>query len=196
MKKEHYHFKVYKPFGMLSQLKSNNHKETRTKRFLSELYNFPEGTMAIGRLDEKSEGLLFLTTDGKRSDIINRSGIEKEYFAQLDGIITESAIEALEKGVVIGFEGKKYKTKQCKATLLQTPPDLPLPNSKLRIGRHRPTSWIKVVITEGKFRQLRKMTAAVGYPTVRLIRTRIGNTLLRGMQPGDVLAEIIDQIET
>ena len=101
---EHQHFKIYKPFGMLSQMASNNSKEIKKKRFLSELYPFPKGSMPIGRLDEKSEGLLLVTTDGKLSDTINRSGIEKEYYAQLDGAITTAAIARLKKGVEIGFE--------------------------------------------------------------------------------------------
>ena len=75
---EHFHFKVYKPFGMLSQLTSGEDRQLRKKRFLSELSDFPEGTMPVGRLDEKSEGLLLMTTDGKWSDDINRSGIEKD----------------------------------------------------------------------------------------------------------------------
>ena len=107
----HLHFKVYKPFEMLSQMHSNDAKESRNKRFLSELYNFPDGIMPIGRLDEKSEGLLLLTTDGKLSDLVNRSGIEKEYYVQLDGEITNEAIEFLKHGVEIGFQGRKYITR-------------------------------------------------------------------------------------
>ena len=79
------HFKLYKPCGIISQLNSKNPRELRKKKFLNELYDFPKGVMPIGRLDEKSEGLLLLTTDGKLSDEINRSGVEKEYYAQLDG---------------------------------------------------------------------------------------------------------------
>tara|TARA_R110000868_G_scaffold257575_2_gene514764 strand:+ start:15110 stop:15718 length:609 start_codon:yes stop_codon:yes gene_type:complete len=183
----HIHFKVYKPFEMLSQLHSNDAKESRNKRFLSELYNFPEGIMPVGRLDEKSEGLLLLTTDGKLSDQVNRSGIEKEYYVQLDGEITNEAIELLQKGVEIGFHGKKYATKATTVNKLPTPPFLSPPDKKLRIGRHRPTSWISITITEGKFRQVRKMTAAVGFPTLRLIRMRIGNVLLTNLSPGDVI---------
>ena len=182
----HLHFKIYKPIEMLSQLHSNDAKESRNKRFLSELHNFPDGIMPIGRLDEKSEGLLLLTTDGKLSDLINRSGIEKEYYAQLDGEITNEAIEFLQSGVEIGFHGKKYKTKSTKVQRLSTLPSLPEPDKKLRIGRHRPTSWISITITEGKFRQVRKMTAAVGFPTLRLIRIRIGNINLKDLSPGEV----------
>ena len=183
----HIHFKIYKPFEMLSQLHSNDAKESRNKRFLGELYNFPEGIMPIGRLDEKSEGLLLLTTDGKLSDKINRSGVEKEYYVQLDGEITTEAIELLQHGVEIGFHGKRYITKNTTVHRLSTPPILPEPDKKLRIGRHRPTSWISITITEGKFRQVRKMTAAVGFPTLRLIRIRIGNINLKELSPGKVI---------
>ena len=108
------YFKLYKPFGMLSQLSSNDAKEKRTKHFLSELFDFPEGCMPIGRLDEKSEGLLLMTTNGKLSDTINRSGIEKEYYAQLDGEVTIKAIGSLQDGVEIGLNGNKYRTQACK----------------------------------------------------------------------------------
>lgn len=171
---------------MLSQLHSNNPKEKRKKRFLSELHDFPEGIMPIGRLDEKSEGLLLLTTNGKLSDTINRSGIEKEYYAQLDGEITNEAITHLRIGVEIGFAGKKYITKACGVSSLAIAPILPQPDGKIRVERHRPSSWIRMVLTEGKFRQVRKMTAAVGFPTLRLVRIRIGNVYVADLGPGTV----------
>ena len=188
--KSHLHFKLYKPYGMLSQLSSNNTKETKKKQFLTSLFNFPKGIMPIGRLDEKSEGLLLMTTDGKLSDTINRSGIEKEYYAQLDGLITEKAIEQMQNGVEIGFEGKKYQTKPCVVEAIAAP-FLPKPNTKIRLGRHRPNSWIRIIITEGKFRQVRKMTAAVGFPTLRLVRVRIDEISLEGLLPGEVLALVL-----
>lgn len=181
----HIHFKIYKPYGMLSQLSSNNQKEVKKKQFLSELYDFPEGIMPVGRLDEKSEGLLLMTTDGKLSDTINRSGIEKEYYAQLDGAITQEGLEQLKNGVEIGFEGKKYQTKPCIVQKIVTP-NLSAPNPKIRLGRHRPNCWVSIVLTEGKFRQVRKMTAAVGFPTLRLVRIRVGNHTLENLRPGDV----------
>ncbi len=183
----HFHFKIYKPFGILSQLSSNSALQLRKKRFLSELYDFPEGSMPIGRLDEKSEGLLLITTDGKLSDTINRSGIEKEYYAQLDGEITEKAIQSLKMGIEIGLEGKKYITKPCTVTKLKIPFNLPEPDPNIRIGRHRPNSWVSITLTEGKFRQVRKMTAAVGFPTLRLVRVRIDTITLDLMQPGEVM---------
>jgi 23S rRNA pseudouridine2457 synthase len=183
---QHY-FITYKPYGMLSQLTSNDPKEVRKKRFLSELYDFPEGTMPIGRLDANSEGLLLLTTHGKMADMVNRSGVEKEYYAQLDGEITDEAISTLQNGVEIGFSGKKYLTKACTVYRLNDAPTLPDADQKIRLERHRPSSWISVTLTEGKFRQLRKMTAAVGYPTLRLLRVRIGAMHLEGLVPGKVL---------
>ena len=192
--KEHFHFKVYKPVGMLSQISSGEDRQLRKKRFLSELFNFPEGIMPIGRLDEKSEGLLLMTTDGKLSDTINRLGIEKEYIAQLDGIINSDAIEKITKGINIGIFGKKYTTKPCSVALLKEPPTLPDAHSSLRIGRHRPTSWISITIKEGKFRQVRKMTAAVGFPTLRLVRVRIGTIRLEHMNPTEVNEVTLDPI--
>lgn len=180
------HYKMYKPFGMLSQFHSNAPKEKHKKRFIGEVYDFPKGLMAIGRLDEKSEGLLLLSTDGDLSNKINTAGIEKEYWAQLDGVITPEAIEYIKKGVDIGLKGDKYKTKPCSVHLMKSAPILPEASSKLRIGHHRPNSWIRLILKEGKFRQVRKMTAAVGFPTLRLIRARIGNIHLDNMLPEQV----------
>lgn len=171
---------------MISQLSSNDTRQLRKKKFLSELHNFPEKTMPIGRLDEKSEGLLLLTTDGKLSDTVNRSGVEKEYYAQVDGAITPEAIVALIEGVEIGFNGKKYKTKPCKVYAVLQPPNFPDRGKKLRDARHGPTSWIRLIIKEGKFRQVRKMTSAVGFPTLRLVRVRIGSIYLNDMKPKEV----------
>ena len=109
----HRHFVIYKPYGYLSQFKSNDSKQQK-KKFLGALYDFPDGVMAVGRLDEKSEGLLFLTTDGKISDLINSQKFEKEYYAQVDGDITSEAVIKLQLGVEIGLNGKKYITKPCK----------------------------------------------------------------------------------
>lgn len=175
--KTHKHYKIYKPFGLLSQFASNSTQQ-QNKRFLGELGEFPEGTMPIGRLDEQSEGLLLLTTNGKLSNHINSSGIEKEYYALVDGDITDENIEALKNGVEIGFDGKKYQTKPCKVFKLKEAPNLPARSKKIRDMRHGPVSWVSITLTEGKFRQVRKMTSAVGYPTLRLVRIRVGDILL------------------
>jgi 23S rRNA pseudouridine2457 synthase len=180
---EHQHFIIHKPWGYLSQFVNNQTK--RKKKMLGELYDFPEGIMAIGRLDVASEGLLFLTTDGKVSQEIRSEKYEKEYFVQVDGIITQEAIEKLKKGVEIGFDGKKYTTKPGKAIMIEDP-KFRLRSQKIRDERHGPTSWISITIKEGKFRQVRKMTAAVGFPTLRLIRVRIGTTILGNLEIGQV----------
>ena len=184
--KAHSHFIIYKPYGFLSQFITNQKKGGKHK-MLGELHNFPENTMAIGRLDVKSEGLLLLTTDGKVSDFITTRGkVEKEYYVQVDGAITPEAIEQLKKGVEIGFDGKKYMTKPCKVNMISEP-DFPERSKKIRDARHGPTPWISVTLTEGKFRQVRKMTSAVGFATLRLVRVRVGNILLNDMQSGDVI---------
>ena len=182
MIKKHQHFIINKPWGMISQFVN---PAKRKKRLLCDLYDFPKGTMAIGRLDVASEGLLLLTTDGKVSMKIRSNKVEKEYYVQVDGIITQEAVERLKTGVEIGFDGKKYKTKPCKASLISNP-NFPTRSQKIRDERHGPTSWISIIIKEGKFRQVRKMTAAVGFPTLRLVRVRIGSVLLKGLGLGNV----------
>ncbi|WP_109853354.1 pseudouridine synthase [Aquimarina sp. AU58] len=184
-KQNHLHFAIYKPYGYLSQFINNGQKQN-SKKLLGELYNFPEGTMAIGRLDEKSEGLLLLTTDGKTSNHICSSHVEKEYYVQVNGDITIDAIELLRKGVEIGFEGKKYITTPCKASKIETTPTFPERPKKIRDDRHGPTSWVSITLQEGKFRQVRKMTSAVGFPTLRLVRIRVGNIYLNEMKAGEV----------
>ncbi|MNK15896.1 Ribosomal large subunit pseudouridine synthase E [compost metagenome] len=180
----HRHFLIYKPFGYLSQFIYNL---KRNKKLLGELHNFPEGIMAIGRLDEDSEGLLLLTTDGMMSEIVRSKKVEKEYYAQVDGLIDSRAIENLKQGVEIGFKGTRYTTLPCNSHIITEKPNFPERGRKIRDERHGPTSWVSITVTEGKFRQIRKMTAAVGFPTLRLVRVRIGNVYLNNLQPGEVL---------
>lgn len=179
----HHHFILHKPYGYLSQF---IYELKRKKRLLGELYDFPEGTMAIGRLDEDSEGLLLLTTDGKVSEQIRSKKVDKEYYVQVDGVITPEAIEQIKKGVEIGFNGTKYMTKPCEAFILTEIPNFGPRGKKIRDERHGPTSWASIIVNEGKFRQVRKMTAAVGFPTLRLVRVRIGAVQLDNLQAGEV----------
>ncbi len=180
------HFKIYKPYGYLSQF-VNNQTTRKNKKLLGELGNFPKGTMAIGRLDEDSEGLLLLTTCGKTSETVRGKDIEKEYWVQVDGIITEDALTELTLGIEIGTNKNSYNTLPCKVYKFSTPPILPERSKKVRDERHGPTSWISITLTEGKFRQVKKMTAAAGFPTLRLVRVRVGNEFLDDMQPGNVI---------
>ncbi len=179
----HRHFLIHKPHGYLSQF---IYEKKRHKKLLGELYDFPKGTMAIGRLDQDSEGLLLLTTDGMMSEIMRGKTVEKEYYAQVDGIITEQAVDQLKKGVEIGFKGIRYTTKECKASIITQLPESIGVGRRIRDERHGPTSWVSITLTEGKFRQVRKMTAAVGFPTLRLIRIRVGTIHLQNLKAGEV----------
>jgi 23S rRNA pseudouridine2457 synthase len=183
---EHRHFLLYKPFGYLSQFMSNDAREARRKKFLGELHAFPADTMAVGRLDEHSEGLLLLTTDGRVSERIRRKDVEKEYYAQVDGVPTDEAIRQLQEGLEIAHRSVLYQTLPARVRRLEQPPHLPARGRKIRDERHGPTSWVSIIVTEGKFRQVRKMTAAAGYPTLRLVRVRVGNIWLTDMRPGEV----------
>lgn len=178
----HRHFILHKPYGYLSQFRC----EHDWKKVLGEIFDFPEGTMPVGRLDEDSEGLLLLTTDGKLCDLMRAKDKEKEYYAQLDGLIGEAGLDKLRNGVEIGIRGKKYLTLPCRAELIPDP-GFPPRIKKIRDDRHRPTSWISVIITEGKNRQIRKMTAAAGFPTLRLVRVRVDQVALGNLSAGEVI---------
>jgi 23S rRNA pseudouridine2457 synthase len=180
----HQHFKIFKPYGFLSQFLPESRKK---KHLLGELFNFPNNTMAIGRLDHDSEGLLLLTTDGMMSYKVRSKGIEKEYYVQVDGAITVEVMSQLQNGVEIGINGTKYITLPCKAFKLDGEPQLPIRSRKIRDPRHGPTSWISITLFEGKNRQIRKMTAAVGFATLRLVRVRIGDIHIDNLIAGDVV---------
>lgn len=180
----HHHYILHKPYGYLSQF---IYELKRKKKLLGELHDFPLGTMAIGRLDEDSEGLLLLTTDGKMSEAVRSKKVDKEYYVQVDGLINPEAIDKIKKGVEIGFEGTKYITRPCNAFIVNEIPDFGPRGKKIRDERHGPTSWASITVNEGKFRQVRKMTAAVGFPTLRLVRVRIGNVYLNNLKAGEVL---------
>jgi len=178
----HRHFVMHKPYGYLCQFVC----ELKRKKLVGGLFDFPEGTMAVGRLDEQSEGLLLLTTDGLVSESIRNRKTEKEYYVQVDGIISDEALEKLQQGVEIGIRDVKYQTKPCTSFRLENHPGFAPRTRKIRDDRHGPTSWVSITITEGKYRQVRKMTAAAGFPTLRLVRVRIGNIYLGDLKAGEV----------
>ena len=191
----HQHFKIHKPYGYLSQF-VNNQSQRKNKKLLGSLGEFPEGIMSIGRLDEKSEGLLLLTTDGKFSDHVNSSKIEKEYYVQVDGIISEEKIAQLRKGLKIKIRDQYYHTKPALVERLEPEKILEKPATSAREERHGPTSWISVCLREGKYRQIRKMTAAVGHPTIRLVRVRIGGISLADLEVGTFELISVNEIST
>jgi 23S rRNA pseudouridine2457 synthase len=110
----------------------------------------------------------------------------REYWVQVDGEITSEALHDLQNGVDISVDGKLHRTKKCKAVLFNIPPIVFERNPPIRVRKNIPTSWVKITLTEGKNRQVRKMTAAVGFPTLRLIRHRIEKCTIEGLEPGEM----------
>jgi len=186
----HRHFIIYKPYGYLSQF-ANNDISKHKKKLLGEFYSFPEKLMAIGRLDEKSEGLLLLTTDGNMSELVRSSHIEKEYFAEVDGDITNEAIEALKNGVEIGFGGIKYTTKPCEVYKLNEIPNLPERGKKIRDERHGPTTLGFHHFNGRKIQASSKNDCRCGFSNLKMVRIRVGNLHINDMKAGDV-KEILD----
>ncbi|WP_407446839.1 pseudouridine synthase [Fibrobacter sp.] len=165
-----------KPYGVLSQFTPEaGHPALDT-------FGFPAGVYAAGRLDHDSEGALLLTDNGKLIKKLLDPEFEhpRTYLAQVEGEITEDAIKQLAKGVTI----KGYHTKPCKAEIATEPDWLWPRNPPVRFRANIPTSWVQLTLIEGKNRQVRHMTAAVGFPTLRLIRIKIGNIALGDLQPG------------
>lgn len=182
----HRHYLLHKPYGYVSQF-IHNEPTRKNKKMLGELYDFAPGTMAIGRLDKDSEGLLLLTTDGRVSAQLTGRGYEKEYYVQLDGLINDEALDSLRNGVSISVNKQLYRTLPGKAKLLEHKTGFPTRSKPVRDDRHGPTSWISITIREGKYRQVRKMTAAVGFPTLRLVRVRVGEHRLGELPSGGVV---------
>jgi 23S rRNA pseudouridine2457 synthase len=174
---------IYKPFNVLSQFTSQEGKQT-----LKDFFDVPPDVYPVGRLDYDSEGLLILTNDKSiNHKLLNPTNEHiREYWVQVDGAITADAIDQLQKGVSIAVDGKKYHTKKCSAALFKTVPVVPERNPPIRFRANIPAPWIKMQLTEGKNRQVRKMTAAVGFPTLRLIRRSIEKCSIEGLQPGDI----------
>jgi 23S rRNA pseudouridine2457 synthase len=169
----------YKPYGVLSSFTHEEQQTDRPKRTLS-AFGLPKGVYAAGRLDYDSEGLLLLTNAGRLIHYLTdpRYKLPKTYYVQVEGVPTEAALEQLRQGVVI----KGYRTLPCQARQLESEPTLP-PRDK-PVTPNGPTAWLEIILREGKKRQIRHMTAAVGLPTLRLVRIAIGPITLAGLAPG------------
>jgi len=181
----HRYFLLYKPFGVLSQFTPDQPGD----RTLSDLVNgLPADVYPVGRLDKDSEGLLLLTNDNvlKTRYLEPRHKVAKSYWVQVEGDITQEALDRLAAGVSIRVNGKLLKTAPARVRRLHPEPLLPPRNPPIRFRKSVPTSWIEVAITEGKNRQVRRMTAATGFPTLRLVRATIGPLCLEGLQPGEL----------
>ncbi len=173
----------HKPYRVLSQFSPEGDKET----LADYLHGLPKDVYPVGRLDYDSEGLLLLTNDKGLNHQLTEPKFahHRTYLVQVDGDINDEAIKQLEAGVIIAVNGKQYSTLQARAEKLLKGPDIPPRNPPVRYRANIPTSWISLTLTEGKNRQVRKMTAAVGFPTLRLIRYAIGKLTLDSLQPGE-----------
>ncbi len=175
-KTEYSYISFHKPFGVLSQFTSEGGHPALDG------FDLPKGVYAAGRLDRDSEGLLLLSDDGAFINrLINpKFSHPRTYLVQVEGIPSEKDLQALANGPVI----RGYKTKKCQAVLLDPQPVIEERDPPVRFRQNIPTSWLELTLTEGKNRQVRRMTAAVGYPTLRLIRTSIGRLKLENLKPG------------
>lgn len=165
-----------KPYGVLTQFSASDGRTT-----LKDYVPLP-GVYAAGRLDADSEGLVVLTDDGALQARIShpRHKLEKTYWVQVEGIPDPAALAALQGGVDLG----DFVTRPCRARPMAEPPGLWPRNPPIRHRQAIPTAWLEIVLAEGKNRQVRRMTAKVGYPTLRLIRWAIGPWSLAGLAPG------------
>jgi 23S rRNA pseudouridine2457 synthase len=178
------YYLIYKPYEVLTRFSREG-----DKAILSDFFDVPTDVYPVGRLDYDSEGLLLLTNDKSLNHrlLSPQFAHEREYWVQVDGAVTDQAIAELQRGVEITVDGKKYHTKRCIAEIFAEEPVLPPRNPPIRFRKSIPAPWIKLILHEGKNRQVRKMTAAVGFPTLRLVRYRIGKIALEGLQPGEMV---------
>lgn len=166
----------HKPYGVLCQFTSEAGRPC-----LKDFVPVP-GVYAAGRLDHDSEGLLLLTDDGAVAHRLTdpRRGHPRTYWVQVERVPDEESLTKLRRGVLLN-DGK---TKPCRVKLLDAEPDLPPRDPPIRMRLTVPTAWLEMTLIEGRNRQVRRMTAAVGHPTLRLVRSRIGNLRIEGLAPG------------
>jgi 23S rRNA pseudouridine2457 synthase len=163
-----------KPFGVVSQFSG---EANTLKDYIRVKDVYP-----VGRLDHDSEGLVLLTDDGELQHRLSDPKFEhpRTYWAQIERIPGEQALQQLATGVTI----QGHHTRPAQVRLLREEPDLPPRNPPIRFRKNVPTAWIELILTEGRNRQVRRMTATVGHPTLRLVRVAIGDLRLEGLEPG------------
>jgi pseudouridine synthase len=168
--------RFWKPYGVLTKFTDEEGRPT-----LADYINLP-GIYAAGRLDMDSEGLLLLTDDTRINHRLTKPKFEhpRTYLVQVERIPDDSALEQLRRGIKL----KDGMTRPAKVRLLEVPPDLPSRPVPIRYRKNVPDCWLELILTEGRNRQVRRMTAAIGHPTLRLVRSAIGPVTLEGLQPG------------
>ncbi|ABG51621.1 Pseudouridine synthase, Rsu [Trichodesmium erythraeum IMS101] len=170
-----------KPYNVLSQFTDNRnvkHRSSTLKEYISVDSVYP-----VGRLDQDSEGLLLLTNHGQLQYRLSdpKFAHPRTYWVQVERIPDTIALKQLQEGVMI----KNYQTRPAKVKLLSNEPLLPSRHPPIRFRKTVPTAWLEITLTEGRNRQVRRMTAAVGFPTLRLVRIAIANLRLEGLKPGE-----------
>jgi 23S rRNA pseudouridine2457 synthase len=169
----------HKPYGVLSQFTPEPGSRWRT---LAD-FNLPRAVYALGRLDADSEGLLLLSDEpGLNTRLLDpKHGHRREYWAQVEGVPTYEALSKLARG---GMALGTHHTLPCRARTLMPAPAVPPRDPPIRFRKHVADTWLALELSEGKNRQVRRMTAAIGHPTLRLIRARIGDFTLGDLEPG------------
>ena len=182
--KPHRYFVLNKPIQMVSQFVSSHQV-----RLLGDLdFNFPEGTHAIGRLDQHSEGVLLLTTNKKTTKLLFQGAVphKRTYLVQVKNIVSAETVLKLSNGIEISASnGTVFTTTPCEVKLVQKPPHLF--EAGIPLHHNVKTTWLQITLTEGKFHQVRKMVAAVNHRCLRLIRISIEDIVIGNMQPGEVV---------
>ncbi len=170
----------YKPYNVLTQF-TDRENEDNKRHTLKDFISVPS-VYPVGRLDRDSEGLLLLTNNGKLQHRLSdpKFNHPRTYWVQVERIPHAEAIEQLCQGVDI----QNYRTKPAKVQILSAEPNLPAREPPIRFRKNVPTSWLEMTLTEGRNRQVRRMTAAVGYPTLRLVRVAIAHLRIDGLAPG------------
>ena len=178
----HRYFVLYKPFGYLSQFT----REVAEHKTLADLYSFPPDVYPVGRLDKDSEGLLLVTNDKSLNNkLLNpKFSHSRTYWVQVEGDVTPAALQQLREGVTIRLDKKDYQTRPAQVRKLTSPPVVPDRDPPIRFRKNIPESWIELILTEGKNRQVRRMCAAVGFPVLRLIRVKIEDLKLKPLEVG------------